>query len=531
MNRNIFKTWMGICLSAVVLISCTKNLDRVPLNDITSDVVYSTPEGYRQAFAKVYGAFALTGNRGPAGSGDVQGIDEGTSDFVRLLWWLQEITTDEAVVQAGWNDPGIHNFHNMTWTADNPISTGLYYRSFYQITLANEFMRQSTPEKLSSRGITGAAAESIKQYRNEARFLRAFQYWVLMDLFGNPPFVTENDAIGGSLPKQTTRAELFTYVENELKALENDMLPAKTNEYGRADKAAVWALMARMYLNAEVYTGAARYADAMLNAKKVIDAGYSLIPDYRHLMLSDNHLNKQEFILTVNYDGLKTQNYGGTTFLTHASVGGSMSPVAFGIGGGWAGIRTTKSLPGLFTDVTGATDRRAQFYTNGQSLELSAEPAPAFTEGWAVTKYRSVNRNGAPGSNPDFADNDFPLFRLAEMYLIYAEAAIRTNTNLPAALGYMNTLRTRAYGGSSGNISSGDLTLSFIIDERARELYWECFRRSDLIRFNRFVEGSYLWPWKGGVSTGTSVSPIRKLFPIPSTDINSNTQLRQNPGY
>ena len=206
-------------LVGVSLISCTKDLDRTPTNDITSDIVYSNMDGYKKAFAKVYGAFALTGNQGPAGQGDVQGIDEGTSDFVRLLWWVQEISTDEAVVQAGWNDPGVHNFHNMTWSADNVITAGIYYRSFYQITLANEFMRQSTDEKLSEKGFSATAADSIRQYRNEARFLRAYQYSIMMDLFGNVPFVDENYVLGGALPQQIKRADLFDYVESELKEL------------------------------------------------------------------------------------------------------------------------------------------------------------------------------------------------------------------------------------------------------------------------------------------------------------------------
>src|SRR3954467_14775202 len=157
------------------LASCTKDLNRLPTNDITSETVYSTTTGYKEAFAKVYGAYALTGNIGPNnpnGPGDIQGIDEGTSDFLRLYWWVQEISTDEAVVQAGWGDPGIHFFHNMTWSPNNEILTGLYYRAYYQITLANDFIRQSADDKLSARGISGGSADSIRTYKTEARFLR-----------------------------------------------------------------------------------------------------------------------------------------------------------------------------------------------------------------------------------------------------------------------------------------------------------------------------------------------------------------------
>lgn len=517
--------------ATVVFSACTKDLDRFPVNDLTPEKVYSDAAGYTNAAAKMYGAFALTGNSGPAGAGDIAGIDEGTSDFLRLFWKAQELSTDEAVV--AWNDPGIQDFHNMNWSSSNPMLQGLYYRAVYQITLANEFIRESTDGKLSERGISGADADKIRRFRAEARFLRAFQYWVLMDLYGNPPFITENDPIGVFYPKQIARAELFTWVDKELKEIEPLLATPKSNEYGRADQAAVWSLLARMYLNAQVYTGTAKWTDAITYSKKVIDAGYSLETNYRNLMLADNHLNKGEFIFTINFDGIKTQNYGGTTFLVHAAVGDNMNPNDYGVNGGWFGIRSTKRLPQLFTDPSGNTDRRAQFVQN--NLEIN--DLSKFADGWAVSKYKNKTRGGVDGSDPQktFADNDFPLFRLAEMYLIYAEATLRpgsTGGNTTTALQYINLLRTRAYNGSTaGNIIPADMTLDFILDERGRELYWEGFRRSDLIRYNKFTEASYLWPWKGGVKDGRGVDAFRKVYPIPLTDIISNPNLKQNPNY
>ncbi len=531
--KKLFLQSTLVLVVAAVFTSCLKDLDRQPTNDTTSQTALADFQGYQASIAKVYGAYALTGNAGPAGNGDVQGIDEGTSDFLRLYWWVQEITTDEAVVQVGWNDPGIHFFHSMNWSTDNVILKGLYYRSFYQINLANEFLRQSTDEKLNERNISAADQVKVREFAQEARFLRAYQYAVQMDLFGNPPFVTEAYVLGSSLPQQISRANLFNYIESELLDLENK-LPL-TNEYGRANKSAARALLARIYLNAEVYTGSARYRDAATYAQKVInEGGYTLIPNYRNLMLADNNNNTREFIMTINYDGIRTKGYGGTTFFTHAAVGGSMQASSFGVGGGWQGIRTTKNLPNLFPDPNGNTDQRAQFYTNGQSIELDAEPASAFTQGYAVTKYRNVTVTGVQGSSPDFSDVDFPLFRTPEMYLIYAECVLRDPSagSASTALDYVNALRTRAYGGSpSGNIDATQLTLDFIIDERGRELYWECFRRTDLVRYNRFTTDTYLWPWKGGVSSGTAVPSFRNLFPIPVADINSNTNLVQNPGY
>lgn len=542
MRKNIFiKTGALTFLVLVIAQSCSKDLNLTPTNDTTSEVVYSTPAGYKQVLGKVYGSFALTGNQGPAGNGDVQGIDEGFSDFYRLFWKAQELSTDEAVIT--WGDVGIQDFHNMNWTSNNSFLTGLYYRCMYQITLCNDFIRESSDAKLSERNITGVDADNIRQYAREARFLRAFQYWVLMDLYGNPPFATDSTIIGGPPPPRATRNQVFSYVENELKAIEANMPAPRSNEYGRADKAAVWALLARLYLNAQVYTqdpnsgslGAARFTDAITYSKKVIDAGYSLINNYSWLMLADNHLNTSEFIFTINYDGLRTQGYGGTTFLTHACVGGSMPASSFGVGGGWSGTRTTKNLPGLFPDVTGTVDKRSQFYTSGQNLEIAN--VTSFVDGLAVTKYKNKKRDGSNGQSQDFADVDIPLFRLSEMYLIYAESILRNGAGGDAslALSYINKIRGRAYASDPastvGNIAGSQLTLDFIIDERARELYWEGFRRTDLVRYNRFTESSYLWPWKGGVGSGTGVPSFRKIFPIPSRDINTNLNLVQNPGY
>ncbi|WP_207429415.1 RagB/SusD family nutrient uptake outer membrane protein [Pedobacter sp. SYSU D00535] len=526
-------------ISAVLILltvgSCTK-LELKPTNDLVADDVYSTPLGYKQALAKVYGAFALTGNA-TTGSQDIPVEiirDEGNSDFLRLFWNLQELTTDEAA--WSWpNDAGIQGLHEMRWSSINAIANGLYFRSFFQITLCNDFIRQASDESISNRGISGAEADNIRRYRAEARFLRAFQYWVLMDLYANPPFVTEENQIGsGELPRQIQRKDLFSYIESELKALETELAEPRTNEYGRADRAAAWALLSRMYLNAEVYTGTARYTDAITYCNKIIAAGYTLHPNYRELMLADNHLNTDENIFTINYDATYTQNYGGTTYLVHgpANVPADITWSS----GDWGGLRFTENFVNLFADKSGNTDRRAQFYTTGQSLEMTELYLE--TAGYSSTKFRNVTRTGAPAPHIDperlFSDIDFPLFRLGEIYLTYAEAVLRGGSggNASTALGYINALRTRAYNGSTaGNISASQMTLDFIIDERGRELYYEAIRRTDLIRFNRFTTAAYLWAWKGGVRNGAAVSDKFNVFPLPPTDLSSNPHLIQNKDY
>ncbi len=535
MKKNYFKIIMAAGALVATIASCTKKLDLVPTNDITAQAALTTPAGYKQSLAKVYGAFALTGNKGGTGSPDVDPAiikDEGNSDFLRMFWNLQELTTDE----GAWtwqNDAGIQGMHEMTWSSSNPIINGLYYRAFFQITLCNEFIRQASDDNLSSRGISGARADSIRHYRAEARFLRAFQYWVLMDVYANPPFVTENDAIGSIVPKQIQRKDLFTYVEGELKAIEADLVTPKANEYGRADQAAAWALLARMYLNAQVYTGTAKYAEAITYCNKIITAGYTLHPDYTQLTIADNNLNTDENIFTVNYDGTYTQSYGGTTFLIHgpANVPAKIS----GSNGDWGGLRITQNFINLFSDYTGTTDHRALFYTTGQSLIMN--DLYTRTDGFSSFKFRNVTRSGEPAPHADmakdFSDIDFPLFRLGEIYLIYAEAVTRGGSGGDAAtaLTYINRLRTRAYGNATGNITAAQLTTDFILDERGRELYYEAFRRTDLIRYGKFTTNAYLWAWKGGVKTGTAVADKYNIFPLPTTDLSSNPNLVQNAGY
>ena len=221
------------------------------------------------------------------------------------------------------------------------------------------------------------------------------------------------------------------------------------------------------------------------------------------------------------------------SFIIHAAVGGSEDATnEFGIAsGGWAGNRfTTTFVNKVFSD---RNDRRAIFYTSGQDTTAIADPT-VFGEGYLSAKWKNVTSQGVPGSNNTFVDTDFPLFRLGEVYLNYAEAVLRGGTGgtLTNALAYVNALRTRGYGGSTtGNITASQLTLDFMIDERGRELQWEMFRRTDLIRFGLFTGGTYLWDWKGNVPAGAATDAHLNLFPLPASDLQLNSNLKQNPGY
>lgn len=514
--------------AALVFMSACTDLDLEPVSDTTPGVFFKDESSYRAFIARVYAGLAVTGQSGPSGSADISSLDEGFSNYLRQYWQLQTLTTDEAVI--AWGDEGLPELHNHAWTSANQFVRAMYYRIFFQVSMANEFLRESTDDKLDARGVSEAGKADIRGYRAEARFLRALSYWHGIDLYANVPFYTEESSVGSAAPKQATRKEVFDFIEDELAAIEADMAAPGAGEYGRADRAALWMLQAKLYLNAAVYTGENRYTDAVTASKKIINSGaFSLQETYQHLFLTDNH-NSPEIIWAIPFDGQSTQTWGGMTYLVHAPVGGSMDPAAWGINGGWFGLRTTKAIPNLFTDVTGATDERALFYTAGQNLEI--ESIGTFNDGYALPKYRNVSSEGVRGSDLDHPDTDFPMFRLADAYLIYAEAVLRGGQGGDAAtaLSYINELRERAYNNTSGNITADQLTLEFILDERARELYWEGQRRQDLVRFNQFTANG-IWPWKGGLKEGKVTDTYRNIFPIPISEVLANDNLKQNDGY
>jgi hypothetical protein len=301
------------------------------------------------------------------------------------------------------------------------------------------------------------------------------------------------------------------------------------------DQGAVAMLLAKVYMNAEVYTGSAAYASAMQELQAVLGGPYALDDNYTDIFAADND-ESPEMIFAVPQDGQSTQSFGGTTFLTHASVGGDMDAGGdYGLDGGWWGLRIQPEVVELFTGAGGVLptgDARADdvFFTQNQSLTISN--LTDWFQGYAAPKYRNINSDGSPGSNPAFADVDYPMFRLGDAYLMYAEAHLRGGGgDAGVAVDYINELRERAYGDDSGNITAQDLTLDFVLDERARELYWEGHRRTDLVRYGLFTGGDYLWQWKGGAENGASVPATRDLYPLPASELLANPNLTQNPGY
>lgn len=518
----------AVILSSMMITACVKDLDTIPLDDdvVTSAKIYSEYSNYEKVLAKVYAGLAVSGQKGPDGNNDLSGLDEGFGQYTRAYFYAQQLPTDECLI--GWNDGNLRDYQEMDWSASNEFIFNMYSRIFYQISLANEFIRETSAGKLSGRGFSDTQVSTIELYRAEARLLRALSYYHALDMFGSVPFVTEEDAVGSFLPEQISRTDLFDYVESELLAVEGSLLAPKTNVYGRMDQASAWMLLARLYLNAEVYGAGAKYTEAITYTKKVIAAGYELETNYQKMFMADNH-NAKGIIFAVPYDGVQTKTWGGTTFLVNAQVGGSMLPADFGISGAWWGLRARPQFVDKFPPDN--SDKRKMFYTAGQSKEI--DDMFNFNHGFAVMKWKNVKSTGGAGVNGTHPDTDQPIFRLADAYLMYAEAVLRGGTggSTTDALNYVNAIRTAAYGSTSGNITSGQLTLSFILDERSRELYWEGYRRTDLIRFGQFTGGTYIWQWKGGIKAGISTDAKYNLYPIPDADMGANPNLTQNDGY
>jgi hypothetical protein len=535
----ITRSFKALFLAAALVpaaTSCTNDLDQEPSYLASPDAVYRDPAQIQQVLARLYATLAVSGQNGGTDRYDLQFVDAGYSNYMRAYWVMQELTTDEAII--AWGDPGLPELNTNTWNPDNQFIRAMYDKIYFQISGCNDFLRNTSDEQLATRGIIGTAAEQVRQYRAEARFLRALSYYHALDFFGNVPFVDENFAVGtGALPTQISRADLFTFIETELKAIEPTLLAPRT-VYGRADQGACWTLLTKLYLNAQVYTNTARNTEAVTYANKVLasNAGYALTNNYRYVFLADNNTTaRNEIIFPVENDGQRTQNFGNTTFLVHASVGGSMSAAEAGVNGGWYGIRLRPSLVDLFlpSGTATTTDTRALFYTAGQSRQVNS--ISSFNDGYASTKWRNVTSAGVPGSgfapagNGDFVDTDYPLFRLSDVKLMYAEAVLRGGTGGTAGtpLEQVNQVRARAGAQPLTSVSE-----QAILDERGRELYWEGHRRTDLIRFNKYVSG-YNWAYKGSTTApnGQNIAATRILFPLPNTDLVANPNLKQNQGY
>ncbi|HIY47685.1 MAG TPA: RagB/SusD family nutrient uptake outer membrane protein [Candidatus Alistipes faecigallinarum] len=532
--------------ASMLFTACIGDLDTLPLNpsDSTSETVYGTNEsGYVAGLTKLY--FCFVSNE----TTDLQVSDAGASELTRAFWTVQEVTSDAC--KCAWeNDAWVRAMNTNTWSdADNDATYAVYVRTLQGIAYANEYLRQTASDRLSDRGVSSELAAKIQGFRAEARFLRAYFYWMALDVFGEVPFTTENSPFGGGVnPKQASRKDVFDYCITELTELAADdsAMPAARSNYPRADKGAVLGLLARMYLNAEVYTGTPMWQEAKDACERIFTMGYSLCPNYADLFRGDNGENPDvlnEVIFGVAYDAEQTQSYGGTSYLTLASIAAtdvSSTQMINGVNNGWGGIRVPYEYVEKYFNVRNAdyttgtydvNDKRGEmFYIKGRS-ESMEDALYVFLNGWSCLKFNNIPHDMdndsflATAASKAYADIDFPMIRLGEIYLIYAEACMnlgQANTAMP---------KLRELSERAGVQAPTSITADYLLEERARELMWEGHRRTDLIRYGKFTSSSFLWTYKGGSFSGQGFDDHMKIFAIPASELAANPELHQNPGY
>ena len=534
-------------MAALTLGSCVRDLDTLPLNrtEPISEYVYGADrDAYMSGLAKLYFQFVSNDLT------DLQSMDGGASEIIRAYWSVQETTADAA--KCSWeNDAWVRALNTNTWNdAQNDAVYAVYVRTLQGISYVNEYLRQTTPAKLKDRGVPEDLAAEIRGFRAEARFIRAYLYWIALDCFGSVPFTTENSPFGGTYyPEQASRTAIFDYCISELGDLVSDdsPMPEPRSLYPRADKGSAAGLLARMYLNSKVYTGIDRSAQAKAVCEDIFAMGYALCPDYAALFRGDNGTNPLacgEMLWAVDYDNSKTQSYGGSSYLlaaTLASTDISDQSRPNGQRNGWAGLRVPYEYVDRYFGVSGqdyrtgaynVSDKRGEvFYIKGRQESMEGA-LYSFMNGWSCLKFNNIpfgetDEEYLPVSaTKDFADVDFPMIRLAEIYLIYAEACMNLGDYTPA-LPKLAELSARA-----GTVPPEEVTTDFLIAERARELMWEGHRRTDLIRYGIYHTDAYLWPYKGGEEFAGQAFPQYKcLFPLPPTELAANPRLTQNPGY
>lgn len=556
----------GLCLLCVLCASCWNDLD---INSI--DPQSSPTYDDMQLLAKAYSTLGLTGQKGPAGSGDISS-DEGESGFYRTTFNLQVLPTDEC--NWAWQtDTDIPQITGISWSASSQRTQWCYQRLGFDIVLFNTYLRETADR-------TG---QDYQYYHAEVRFLRALHYWYFLDLWHKAPFKDETDA-PDALPVPKEGVDLYRWIDQELTAIESELAPVGTfntpNDFGRVDQGAAWLLHARLALNSAIYTD--NQIDdldkAETYATKLIDCGkYKLASNavngysgYAQLFMADNDENTeamQEIILPIRQDGVHTRCYSGANYLISSTriagmpyAGTSncwscnyarpdliykffpkgdipMATEALEDGASEEQIIAQDARTGTDTKsiLKAAGDDRALFYAGcgGGIRKLKTDKMNNFLDGISVVKFQNF-RSDRPQTATDrgvkdveWPDMDIPLLRFAEAYMIRAEVRYRQGDEA-GSLKDVNVLRKRANAAELTAVTEDDL-----IDEWCREFYMEGRRRSDLNRFGRFTGKAYLWAWKGGVADGQTVDAHFQYYPIPSDDINNNPNMAnsQNEGY
>ena len=546
----LYSMMMGTAVLASTT-SCVSDLDQYPQTETTSKDVYTNLANYEAVLGKIYAAMVTSGQGKGGDNKDMESVlnDGSGFDYMRMFLNMQECGTDEfaSTWLTGEQTTGLTY---LSWDANDAWVSDMYYRIYYNIALCNEFLRNANGASFS-----GNDEVKMKEYKAEVRFMRALFYYHALDLYRNIPMVTENDPVGSFIPPRATPQETFDYIESELKDCIGDMLPASSCPYGQASQGAAYTLLAKLYLNSEVYTGVAKYAECKAACQQVMNMGYSLENDYSKLFNADNDKRTNEIIFALPVSAEHTVSWGASTYLVCGQLSlsnANQTPGDFGAESGWSEFRLRSQFVDKFNESDiyaqgeeAKGDKRAKFFTNGQNKDVTSMTDE--TTGYLSEKWSNLKDDGTKASNTsnDGVETDFPLFRLADVYLMYAECVARLGedwdnwnggsdaeaaSRKEGAIYYINKVRERAGAADvwKDNFASDADFLQFILDERARELYHEGYRRTDLIRFGQFTTNKYIWQWKGGTHDGQAVDSKYNIYPIPNTELTANPNLHND---
>lgn len=505
----------AIAVSAPAFTACVGDLDVEPENPTTQTEIKSKEDLFNE-LGGVYGGLVFEGG--------ITVDDGGAGVYTRQLWNIQELCTDETLIGTNWDDAGVHELVYSTWSTDNHWLYECFSRFNYQIAIANQFLRDLRKHAGMLDDETGNL--SAKTLEAEARTIRALSYYHMIDVFGKGPWTTEDSPIAAT-PPTYDRKQLFEAVVADLKEVVDDLVPAAQQIYGRVSREAGYMLLAKLYLNAEVYTGEGKWqecANACNEIRKTID---NLAPTYKYLFCAtnDKYVGNGEIIWGIPQDGTTLTTYGGTTYLSCGSYRGDSDLLkTLGVAvSGWAGPRVRQELAEAFEDG----DNRRLIYEGDYTAKI--ENLGDQTQGYMCIKYvytpETDYKNEAqatPYCITIFNPTDYPLFRLADVYLMLAECELHQATGCNGAE-MLSRVRERAGLSRVSSYTADDL-----LHERLCELYWEGHRRSDLVRFGKFAGSAYVWSWKGGSAEGSGNQSYRNLYCIPTQFVST---LGQNDGY
>lgn len=512
------------------LASCVNDLNVEPTDPNTKTSLNSRDE-YMGLMARAYGGLVMEGG--------ISVDDGGAGVYTRQLFNQQELPTDECVICGNWDDAGISELVYGLQSPSNHWGYEMFSRINFQIALCNEFIRE-----IANGGEFFTDAE-IAEMQAEARVLRDLSYYHMIDIFGRGPWTDESSLVGAT-PPTLSRPELYNAIVTDLVAALPQVNPAAQQEYGRVSREAGYALLAKLYLNAEVYTGTPAWAECAAACQEILKTINTLAPEYKYLFCGDNHQYVAsstygatgEILWSVPQNELTMQTYGGTTYLSGGAYSQKSDNTVYGLfKDAWQGPHMRPETVLNFT----SGDKRALFWEGPFTLNLDDISiwGNDGDSGWQCVKfvytpstdyYNEYNDagqyvgpgKGSHGATDIFNSADVPLFRLADIFLMLAECEM--NGVACNGLEYYNKVLIRAGLGAQGSLPNK----KGLLDERNRELYWECHRRTDMIRLGYYTGSNYNWQWKSGIQQGSALPEYRNLMPIPSQFVPT---LGQNPGF